>query len=105
MRSDLVEILGSEGEIDRSLVVRSPKLIVAHVEDSSKEEEEMSLQRRGLRTLLAGRNKESAVKGALGSQPPTPPIPLTHVVNPFIVPPLKKKRKGKDVSEEGEVVP
>lgn len=64
----------------------------------------MSLQRRGLCALLADRNKEPTVKGASGSQLSISSIPPAPVVNPFVVPPLKKKRKDKDVSEEGKVV-
>ena len=47
-----------EGEPDRSSVVRTPKFIVARVDDSPKEEEEMALNRKkGLRELLSDRAK------------------------------------------------
>ena len=61
----MVQILNSEGELDKSSFTCFPKLIVAHVDYSSEEEEEMVLnQRKGLKELLAGRNK-----GTSGSQP------------------------------------
>ena len=40
-----VKISGLEGELDRSSIVHSPRLIVALVDNSSKEEEEMALTR------------------------------------------------------------
>lgn len=64
----------------------------------------MSLQKMGLHTLLTDRNKGLVAKGALGSQPPSASLlPPTLLVNLFVVPPLKKKRKEKEVSEEGEM--
>ena len=61
----VVQILDSEGELDKSSFTCFPKLIVAHVDYSSEEEEEMVLnQRKSLKELLAGRNK-----GTSRSQP------------------------------------
>ena len=60
-----MEISNLEGALDRSSTVRSPKLIVAQVDSSSKEEEEMALNpRKGLKELLEGRNKGSSSKDA-----------------------------------------
>lgn len=62
-------------------------------------------KRKGLRDFLASRAKRQSSKDAPESQPLltlSPPPP--HVVNPFVVANLQKKRKEKDVSEEGEVV-
>ena len=67
----VVQILDSEGELDKSSFTCFPKLIVAHVDYSSEEEEEMVLNhRKGLKELLARRNK-----GTSGSQP-LPAFPL-----------------------------
>ena len=53
-----VEISNSDGELDRSSIVRSPKLIVAWMDNSFDEEKEMALNRKkGLKELLAERNK------------------------------------------------
>ena len=53
-----VEISNSDGELDRSSIVRSPRLIVAWVDNSFDEEKEMALNRKkGLKELLAERNK------------------------------------------------
>ena len=53
-----MEILDSKGELDKSSIVRSPKLIVAWVDSSFEEEEEMTLNaRKGLKELFVGRNK------------------------------------------------
>lgn len=59
--------------------------------------------RKGLKNLLAGRNKRSSFKEALKSQPlPTllPSLPSTALLP---IPNLKKKRKEQEV-EKGEVV-
>ena len=73
------------------------------------EEEDMALnQWRGLRDLLAERNKGSSSKEATKSQvpptlPPPPPLPSTgHGLN--AMKDLKKKRPVQDL-EEGEVAP
>jgi len=60
-----VEISDLEGTLDRSFTVRSPKFIVAQVDSSSEEEEEMALNpRKGLKELFARRNKGSSSKDA-----------------------------------------
>ena len=57
----MIQVSDLEGELNRSSVVRSPKLIVAQVDNSLEEEEEMALnKRKGLKELLAERNKRSA---------------------------------------------
>ena len=63
--------------------------------------------RRGLKDLVAGRNKRSSSKEAPQTQlPPNPPLPplpspLGLLPNPNL---QKKKRKEKDI-EEGEIIP
>ena len=63
--------------------------------------------RRGLKDLVAGRNKGSSSKEAPKTQlPPNPPLPplpspLGLLPNPNL---QKKKRKEKDI-EKGEIVP
>ena len=60
-----MEISNSEGELDKSSIVHSSKLIVARVDSSSKEKEKMALNpRKGLKELLTGRNKGSSSKDA-----------------------------------------
>ena len=67
----MIQVSDSEGELDKSFVVHSPKFIVARVDDSSKEEEEMALNRKkGLRELLIDRAKEQASKDTSRSQSP-----------------------------------
>lgn len=101
------EILDSEDEIDRSSGVCSGGFVVACITSSLEEEEEekkMPLERkkgRGLRELLAGKSKGSASKDASGSQLPPPPPPL---VSPFAPANLRKRKKDKEVVEEGELV-
>ena len=81
--------------------------MVARIDNSSEEEEEeMALNlRKGLKDLLAGRNKGSSSKEAPMSQPlPTFPFPpLPNIVGLLPIPNLKKKRKEQEV-ENGEVV-
>ena len=84
--------------------------MVARPDSSSKEEiEEMALnQRKGLRDLIASRNKGSTSKEVPKSQippnlsPPPPPPPTNLGLLP--IHDLKKKRKEQDL-EEREVVP
>ena len=96
-----MEISDSKGELDRSSVVRSPRLIVTRVDNSFKEEEEMALNpRKGLKGL--------ASKDALKFQPlpALPPSPFPPAVSLLPIPYLKKKRKEKEkeITEEGEVI-
>ena len=62
-------------------------------------------KKKGLSDLLKGRG--ASPKDASGSQlPPTlPPSPPPSLVNLLPIPGLKKKRKEKEIVEEGEVVP
>ena len=77
------------------------------MDNSSEEEEKMALDRKkGLKKLLVDRAKGSVQKDTSRSQPlptllPPPPPPA---VNLLAMPNLKKKRKEKEVAEEGEVV-
>ena len=81
--------------------------MVARIDNSSEEEEEKMAPnpRKGLKDLLAGRNKGSSSKETPMSQPlptlPSPPLPNTVSLLPM--PNLKKKRKEQEV-ENGEVV-
>ena len=63
VQEEPVEILDSKGKLDRASTARSPKLIVTRVDPSFEEDKEMDLNlRRGLKDLLAGRNKGSSPK-------------------------------------------
>ena len=107
-----VEVLDSKVGLDRFSVANFPRLVVAKVDTSSKEEEEekeMALnQRRSLRDLMAKRNKGSSLKEAFKSQvpptlPPLPPLPPTDL-ELHAMKDLKKKRPMQEF-EEGEVAP
>ena len=65
----MVQVSNLKDELNRSSGVRTPRFIVARVDDSSEEEEEeMALNRKkGLHELLVDRAKGSAPKDALGS--------------------------------------
>ena len=102
--------MNAEDKPDKLSSVHAPILVVACLDSSSKEEEEeMALnQRKGLRNLMAGRNKGSTLKEVPKSQippnlPPPPPPPTTDL-SLLPIPNLKKKRKDQEL-EEGEVVP
>lgn len=60
----MISVSDSEEELDKSSSIHTSSFIVTRVDDSSEEEEDMSLQRRGLRVLLTNRNKGLAAKGA-----------------------------------------
>ena len=61
-----VEPSNSEAKLDKFSAANSPKLVVAWVDTGSEEEEKMALNpRRGLKDLVAERNKGSSSKEAL----------------------------------------
>ena len=108
MQEEPVEISDSEDELDKATTAPSPKLIVACVDPNFKEEEDMALNpRKGLKDILAGRNKGSSFKETPKTQlppnlpPPPLPSPLGLLPNPNL---QKKKRKEKDI-EEREIAP
>ena len=75
----MIQVSNSKDELDKLLGVRTSSLIIVHVNNSSKEEEEkMALNRKkGLHEILVERAKGSASKDTPGSQPflalPPPP--------------------------------
>ena len=98
----MIQVSDLKGELYRFSGVHTSGLIVARIDNSSKEEEEeMSLnKKRGLRELLADRAKGSAPKDASGSQPPFPfSHPPPPLINPFAPANLKKKKKKKGVAK------
>ena len=103
----MIQVLNSGDELNRSSGISAPGFIVVCVTDSSKEEEKIPLKRKkGLRELLTSKAKGLAPKDASGSQPlPTLPPPPPPPVNPFTSANLKKRKKDKEVVEEGEVIP
>ena len=101
-----MKLSNSEGEFDRSSMAHSPRLIIARVDNNFEEEEDMALNpRKGLKDILAGRNKGSSSKETPKTQlppnlpPPPLPSPLGILSNPNL---QKKKRKEKDI-EEGKM--
>ena len=100
-----MELSDSEAEFDRLSAAHSPRHVVAWVDTSSEEEEEMALNpRRGLKDLVAGRKGSSskdAPKTQLPPNPPFPPFPSPLGLHPDLNL-QRKKRKGKDI-EEGEI--
>ena len=101
----VVEIPDSEGELNRALIARSPRLIIAEIDSSSEEEDPMSLNsRKGLRDLMDGRNKGSSSKKVPKPQDPAnlplPPPPPTTALGLLPIPNLKKKRKEQELEEE-----
>ena len=89
----MVQVTNSKDEPDRFSSVRTFGLVIARIDDSSKEEEEMTLNRKkGLKELLTGRNK-----GTSGSQP-LPALPLSSSFHsrptPHTQPKEEKEGKG-----------
>ena len=90
----MIQVSDSEDELNKSFGVYTPRFIVAWVDDSLEEEEEMALNsKKGLYKLLVDRAKGLAPKNTLGSQPPLalpPPLllillllSLTHLLLPI----------------------
>ena len=71
-----VELSDSDTDLDRLSVAHSPRLLVARIDTSSDEEEEMALNpRRGLRDLVAGRKGASSKDAPQTQLSPAPPLP------------------------------
>ena len=98
----VIHVLDAEDKFDRFSGVHTLGLVVAHVVDSSEEEEEeMALNpRKGLRDLMVERNKGSSSKEVPKSQVPAnlpPPLPPpTTALGLLPIPNLKKKRKEQE---------
>ena len=92
---------------DRSSIVCPSELIVTCIDSSSKEEDKMPLDNRkkGLHELLAGKVKRSVPKDTSGSQVPPVLPPPPSSINPFAPANFKKRKKDKEVAEEGEMIP
>ena len=104
----IIQLPDSKDKLDMHSVAHSPRLIVARIDLSSEEDEEMDINsRRGLKGILARRNKKASSKEVPKSQvlanlPSLPLLPITTVgLLPY--PDLKKKRKVQEV-EKGEMV-
>ena len=100
-----VELSDFEADFDRSFAAHLPRLVVAWIDTSSEEEEEMALNpRKGFKDLMAGR-KGSSSKDAPKTQLP-PNLPLPSLPSPLSLHPdpnlQKKKRKEKEI-KEGEI--
>ena len=98
-----MELLDFEGKLDKSSAAHFPTLIIARVDGSSEEEEDMALNpRKGLKDILIERNKGSSSKEALKTllppnlPPPPLPSPLGLLPNPNL---QKKKRKKQKIAE------
>ena len=103
-RELVVQVSDSEDEPDRFSSVRTLSLVIAHINDSLEDEEKMALNRKkGLKELFVERNKGTLRPQPLHTLLP-PPSPPTVDLLPIPIPNLKKKRKEKEIVEEGEVV-
>ena len=99
-----MELSDFEAELDRFSATNFPKLVVTRINTSFEEEEEMALnQRKGLKDLMAGKNKGSTSKEVPKSQvppnlPPSPPLPPTDL-GLHTMKDLKKKRPVQELKE------
>ena len=107
--AQVVHISDTNDEPDRHSGVHTPTLVIARTNSTFEEkEEEMALNQgnKGLKELMATRNKGSTSKEVPKSQvpptlPPPPPLPLTDL-RLHAIPNLKKKRLVQEL-EKGEV--
>ena len=99
-----MELSDFESDFDRSFATHPPRLVVAWVDTSSEEEEEMALNpKRGLKDLVAG-IKGSSSKDTLQTQLPlNPPFPILPSPLGFHHDP-NLQRKRKDI-KKGEIIP
>ena len=97
-----VELSNSEAEFDRFSAAYSPRLVVARIDTSSEEEEEMALNpRRSLKNLVVGRNKGLSSKEAPKTQlPPNPSLPLSACTS---IQTCKRRRGRRRRSREGRL--
>ena len=103
-RELVVQVSDSEDEPDRFSSVRTPGLVIAHIDDSLEDEEKMALNRKkGLKELFVERNKGTSRSQHLHTLLPPPPPPTVDLL-PIPIPNLKKKMKENEIAEEGEVV-
>ena len=78
-----MELLDSKADFDRSFAAHPFRLVVARVNTSSEEEEEMALNlRRGLKDLVTGRKGSSSKDDPQTHLPPNPPLPA--LLSPFV---------------------
>ena len=78
-----MELSDSEVDFDRSSATYPFRLVVAWVNTSSEEEEEMALNlRRGLKDLVTGRKGSSSKDDPQTHLPPNPPLPA--LLSPFV---------------------
>ena len=69
----VIQVSDSEGELNKSPILRSPKFIIARVDDSFEEEEEMALNRKkGRKSSLRKGIRGPLWKGIRGRRPRTP---------------------------------
>lgn len=75
MGDPVIHLLDEEDELDRTTAVRAPGFIFSLVDNSTEEEEEMTLNKgKSLRAFLEDRNKGQTSKDTTPIQPlPTPP--------------------------------
>ena len=102
-----VEVLDSETESDKLSIAHQPGQVIALVETSSEEVENMDIKKRpGLRSLITNRGKGEtpleAPKAQVSANHPLPPPPADLILR---VNPNLKKRKPFSEMEEGEMLP
>ena len=100
-----MELSDFEADFDRSFAAHLPRLVVAWIDTSSEEEEEMALNpRKGFKDLMAGRKGSSSKDAPKTQLPPNLPLPsLPSPLSLHLDPNLqKKKRKEKEI-KEGEI--
>lgn len=75
MGDPVIHLSDEEDELDRTTAVRAPGFIFSLVDNSTEEEEEMTLNKgKSLRAFLEDRNKGQTSKDTTPIQPlPTPP--------------------------------
>ena len=101
----MVQVSDSEDKLNKFFDVRTPSLVTARVDDNSKDEEKMALNRKkGMKEFLTERNKGISESPPLPAPPPPLPLP-PPTVSLLPIPNLKKKRKENEITEKGKVVP
>ena len=100
----MVQVSDSEDKLNKFFDVRTPSLVTARVDDNSKDEEKMALNRKkGMKEFLTERNKGISESPPLPAPPPPPSSSSYCQLAPH--PQLEEEKEREWDNREGESGP